>query len=207
MTKIKNDNIERMKNGRIYNPGDEEIAKTQFQCLDKLYEYNNTKPSDLQKREELLKEMLGAMGKNCYIEQPFRANWGGKHLFLGDNVYVNSNLTAVDDGNIYVGDNVMFGPNVIIATASHPIEPNLRKKGYQFNLDVHIKNNVWIGAGVIIVPGVTIGENTVIGAGSVVTKDIEANVVAVGNPCKVLRKISEKDKLYYHKDKLIDIEI
>ena len=123
---------------------------------------------------------------------------------MGSNVYVNSNLTIVDDGNIYVGDKVMFGPNVTIATANHPIDPELRARGLQYNKDVHIGENVWIGANTVIVPGVNIGKNTVIGAGSVVTKDIPYSVVAVGNPCKVLRKISENDKEYFYKSEKID---
>ena len=114
-------------------------------------------------------------------------------------------MTLVDDGHIYVGDNVMFGPNVTVATANHPIEPTLRHHAAQYNVDVHIGANVWIGAGTVIVPGVTIGENSVIGAGSVVTRDIPANVVAVGNPCRVMREISDRDRTYYYKDKKIDL--
>lgn len=202
-----NDHIIRMKSGRLYDPGDEEIMKEQNSYLDNLYEFNHSRPSECDKRQTLLKEMFGSIGENCYIEPPFHANWAGKHVFFGKNIYANSNLTLVDDGNIYVGDSVMFGPNVIVATAGHPIEPELRKKQYQYNIDVHIGNNVWIGAGAIILPGVTIGDNTVIGAGSVVTKDIPANVVAVGNPCKVLREINKHDKKYYYKDREINVTV
>ena len=124
---------------------------------------------------------------------------------MGKNVYVNFNFTVVDDGEVYIGDYVMIGPNVTIATAGHPVQPDLRKKGIQFNLPVHIGNNVWIGAGAILLPGVTIGDNSVIGAGSIVTKDIPANVVAVGNPCRVLREIGEKDEKYYYRDREIDV--
>ena len=162
--------------------------------------------SEMKKRAALLKQMLGAIGENCYIEPPFRANWGGKHVYMGNNVYANFNLTLVDDGNIYIGDNVMFGPNVTIATANHPILPELREKGLQYNKDVHIGKNVWIGAGVVIVPGITIGNNSVIGAGSVVVKDIPANVVAVGNPCRVLREISQHDREYFYRNERIDWE-
>ena len=125
---------------------------------------------------------------------------------MGNNVYANFNLTVVDDGNIYIGDNVMFGPNVTIATANHPILPELREKGLQYNKDVHIGKNVWIGAGVVIVPGITIGNDSVIGAGSVVVKDIPANVVAVGNPCRVLREISQHDREYFYRNERIDWE-
>ena len=136
-----------------------------------------------------MKKNFAACGEGCYIELPFYANWGGHHLHFGSFIYANFNLTLVDDGHIYVGDHVMIGPNVTIATANHPLEPELRAKGLQYNRDVIIGENAWIGAGVIIVPGVTIGRNAVIGAGSVVTKDIPDNVLAVGNPCRVLREI------------------
>ncbi len=129
-----------------------------------------------------------------------------RHVFIGDNFYANFNLTLVDDAHIYIGNDVMIAPNVTIATAGHPIDPELRKQGYQFVAEVHIGNNVWIGAGAVIMPGVTIGDNTVIGAGSVVAKDIPANVVAFGVPCKVIREIGEHDKTYYFKDRKIDWE-
>ncbi len=150
-----------------------------------------------------MKEKLAECGECCYIEPPLHANWGGHHLHFGKGVYANFGLTLVDDDHIYVGDHTMFGPNVIISTGGHPVLPELREQGYQFNAPVHIGRNCWIGAGAILLPGVTIGDNTVIGAGSVVTKDIPANVVAVGNPCRVLREIGEHDKEYYFKDKKI----
>ena len=193
-----------MIKGLIYDPMDEEILKMQFPYQDKLFEFNKLKPSDIDKKQQYMNEVFAECGDNCYIELPFRANWGGHHVHFGNGVYANSNLTLVDDGHIYVGDKVMFGPNVTIATANHPIEPTLRAKGLQYNKDVHIEENVWIGAGVIVIPGVHIGKNSVIGAGSVVTKDIPENVVAVGNPCRILREISEKDKKYFYKNELID---
>lgn len=197
---------ERMDQGLIYDPADEEIMQEQTRCLDALYEYNMTRPSEPEKRSELLKKMFGAIGEGCYIEPPFRANWAGKHVFMGSGVYANFNLTLVDDGNIYIGDKVMFGPNVTIATANHPILPALRDRAYQYNKDVHIGNNVWIGAGAVVAPGVTIGDNSVIGAGSVVVKDIPANVVAVGNPCRIQRTISQRDQVFFYKDEKIDWE-
>lgn len=200
------DNIERMRNGLIYDPGDEKIMTEQGKCLELQYEYNATRPSESEKREKLLKEMFGAIGKNCYIEPPLHANWAGKHVFFGDGVYANFNLTLVDDGNIFVGDKVMFGPNVTVATANHPICSELREKAMQYNKDVHIGNNVWLGAGVVVVPGITIGENSVIGAGSVVVKDIPPNVVAVGNPCRVICEIGERDREYFYKNEKIDWE-
>lgn len=198
-------NKDKMHTGELYLPGDVEIMKEQQICLDKLYDYNMTRPTESEKRQELLKEMFAEIGEDCYIEPPFHANWGGKHVHFGKCVYANFNFTAVDDTHIYVGDYTMFGPNVILATAGHPILPKLRTQAYQYNMPVHIGKNCWLGAGVIVLPGVTIGDNTVIGAGSVVTKDIPSNVVAVGNPCRVLREINEHDKKYYFKDRKINL--
>ena len=200
-------NKEKMHSGEIYNPADDSIMNEQLLCLEKLYDFNMTRPSELDKREKLLKEMFMEIGENCYIEPPLHANWGGKHVHFGKNVYANFGLTLVDDTHIFVGDGVMFGPNCVIATAGHPILPQLREKQYQFNHPVHIGRNCWLGAGVLVMPGVTIGENSVIGAGSVVTKDIPANTIAVGNPCKVLREINEHDREFYFKDKRIDPEL
>lgn len=195
---------ERMQSGKLYFCTDEEIAREQLECLEILYDYNHTRPSESQKREQILKKLLAKMGENCYIEPPLHANWG-KYTHFGSNVYANFNLTLVDDTDIFVGDNVMFGPNVVIATAGHPVDPPLREKVAQFNIPVRIGRNVWIGAGAIVLPGVTIGDNAVVGAGSVVTKDIPPNVVAVGNPCRVLREINDRDKEYYYKDLKIDL--
>lgn len=192
-----------LHSGELYLPNDPEIMKQQLICLEKLYDFNCTRPSELEKREEMLKDMFAEIGEGCYIEPPFRANWGGRHVHFGKNIYANFNLTLVDDTHIYVGDCTMFGPNVTVATAGHPIDPELRKKGYQYNAAVKIGKNCWIGAGAVIVPGVTVGDNVVIGAGSVVTKDIPSNVVAVGNPCRVLREINQHDKEYYFKDRKI----
>jgi len=185
---------EKMHSGKLYNCSDEELLEIQINCLDKLYDFNGTRPTEYEKRKNMLKEMLAEMGEGCYIEPPFHSNWGGKHVHFGNNIYANFNLTLVDDTHIYVGDYTMFGPNVTVATAAHPILPEMRMPVTQYNKPVHIGKNCWIGTGAIILPGVTIGDNTVIGAGSVVTKDIPANVVAVGNPCKVLREINENDK-------------
>ena len=151
--------------------------------------------------------MFAEIGENCYIEPPFYANWGGRHVHFGKNVYANFNLTLVDDTHIFVGDYTMFGPNVTVATAGHPILPELRQRGLQYNMPVHIGKNCWIGAGAVLVPGVTVGNNVVIGTGSVVTKNLPDNVVAVGNPCRVLRAVNEHDKKYYFKDREIPNEL
>lgn len=165
-----------MHNGELYLPNDKELAKLQMECLDRLYDFNQTRPTEMAKRQELLKEMFAEIGEGCYIEPPFHANFG---------------------------DHTMIGPNVTLASAGHPVLPELREKGCQFNMPIHIGKNCWLGAGTVVVPGVSIGDNTVIGAGSIVTKDIPANVVAVGNPCRVMREIGERDKEYYYKDRKI----
>ena len=192
--------------GKLYYPNDEKIMKRQQQALEKLYDYNHTRPSEKQRREELLKEMLAEIGEGCYIEPPFYSNFGGQNVHFGNLVYANFNLTLVDDTHIYVGDYTEFGPGVIVATAAHPILPELREKVYQYNVPVHIGRNCWIGAGSIILPGVTIGDNTIIGAGSIVTKDIPANVVAYGDPCRVARQINEHDREFYYKNRKINWE-
>lgn len=195
---------EKMHTGELYFPGDEEIMEDQTKRLDRLYDFNHTRPTEGGKRQEMMKEMFAEIGEGCYIEPPFHANFGGGHVHFGKEVYANFNLTLVDDTHIYIGDYTMLGPNITIATAGHPILPELRERGYQYNMPVHIGRNCWLGAGVIVMPGITIGDNTVIGAGSVVVKDIPSNVVAVGNPCRVLREVSEHDKEYYFKNRKID---
>ncbi len=195
---------DKMHTGELYLPMDEKIAKLQVQCLDRLYDFNNTRPTEQDKRQALMQEMFAEIGEGCYIEPPFHANFGGAHCHWGSHIYANFNLTMVDDTHIYVGDFTMFGPNVTVATAGHPILPQLREQAYQYNASVHIGKNCWLGAGAIVLPGVTIGDNVVIGAGSVVTKDIPSNVVAVGNPCRVLRPVDEHDREYYFKDRKID---
>ena len=197
---------ERLHTGELYYPNNDTIMAEQLQRLDRLYDFNMTRPTEQEKRAAMLKEMFAEIGEGCYIEPPLHSNFGGGHVHFGKNVYANFNLTMVDDTHIYVGDCTMIGPNVTIATAGHPILPELREKGYQYNMPVHIGRNCWLGAGVMIMPGVTIGDNTVVGAGSVVTKDLPSNVVAVGNPCRVMREIGEHDRIYYFKDRKIDYE-
>ena len=198
---------DRMHSGELYLPKDMEIVGRQIQCLDRLYDFNSTRPTEAERREQLLSEMFAEIGEGCYIEPPFHANFGGAHVHFGNNIYANFNLTCVDDTHIYVGDCTMFGPNVTVATAGHPILPSLREHGYQYNAPVKIGRNCWIGAGAVILPGVTVGDNVVIGAGIVVTKDIPSDVVAVGNPCKVLRKVGEKDREFYFKNRRIDYSV
>ena len=197
---------ERMELVIIYNPNVSELTDEQSGYMEKLWEFNQLRPSEQDKKQKYMKEVFAECGEDCFIELPFRANWGGKNLHFGNRVYANFNFTVVDDGESFVGDKVMFGPNVTIATANHPIDPSLREEAKQYNKPVHIGENVWVGAGTVIVPGVTIGKNSVIGAGSVVVKDIPENVVAVGNPCRVLREIGEHDREFFYRNERIDWE-
>ncbi len=207
MSPMNTEIYQKMHSGQLYLPGDENLMREQLGYIDRLYDFNNTRPTELDRREAMLKEMFAEIGEGCYIEPPFHSNFGGHHVHFGKYVYANFNLTLVDDTHIYVGDYTMFGPNVVIATAGHPILPELREQIYQYNAPVHIGQNCWLGAGVIVVPGITIGDNVVIGAGSIVTKDIPSNVIAVGNPCKVLREVNEHDREYYFKDRKIPPEL
>ena len=187
--------FDELHDGSLYYPMSGEILDVQTRCLEKLYDYNQTRPSEAERRAALLREMFCEIDEGCYIEPPFHANWGGAHVHFGRNIYVNFNLTLVDDTHIYVGDNTMIGPNVTITAASHPIDPALRSgSGLQYNLPVRIGRNCWIAAGVTILPGVTIGDNSVIGAGSVVTRDIPPDVLALGVPCRVVRPVKNSDR-------------
>ena len=194
---------EKQHSGMLYLPGDESLQREQLQCLDRLHAFNQLRPSQLEEKTAMLREMFAEIGEDCYIETPFHANFGGKHVHFGKNIYANFNLTLVDDTHIYVGDYTQFGPNVVLATAGHPICPELREQLYQYNAPIRIGRNCWLGANVVVVPGVTIGDNVVVGAGSVVTRDLPDNVVAVGNPCRILREVNDRDREYYFKDRKI----
>ena len=196
-------NRDKLHTGELYLPNDPEVLEEQLGYMELLYEYNQTRPWEQERRQALLRELLAEVGEGCWIEPPFHANWGGHHVHFGRMVYANYGLTMVDDTHIYVGDCTMFGPNVVVATAGHPILPELREQQYQYNIPVRIGRNCWIGAGAIILPGVTIGDNVVVGAGSVVTRDLPDSVVAVGNPCRVLREVGERDRRFYFKDRRI----
>ena len=200
------DFYEQLHSGVIYDPMNSEIVEEQTGYLELLYDYNQTRPREGERRAALLKKMLAEVGENCYIEPPFHANWGEHHVHMGKNVYANFGFTCVDDTHIYIGDYALFGPNVVLATANHPFLPELRKKGYQYNLPVRIGEGAWLGAGVVVAPGVTVGEYAVVGAGSVVTRDIPPRVLAAGVPCRVVRPLDERDRKYYHRDMRIDWE-
>ena len=196
----------RMGDGRPYPCNDERLAAEQLPYLDKVFAYNQLPPSRQAEKQAMLREMFAELGESCYVETPFHANWGGRFVHFGNRIYANYNLMLVDDGEIFVGDDVMIGPNVILCTATHPVHPDLRRRQLQYNLPVRIESGAWIGGGAILLPGVTIGRGSVIGAGSVVTHDIPADVVAAGSPCRVLRKITEQDRICYRKGKSLDFE-
>ena len=196
-------NRDKLHTGELYLPNDPEVLEEQLGYMELLYEYNQTRPREQERRQALLRELLAEGGEGGWIEPPFHANWGGHHVHFGRMVYANYGLTMVDDTHIYVGDCTMFGPNVVVATAGHPILPELREQQYQYNMPVRIGRNCWIGAGAIILPGITIGDNVVVGAGSVVTRDLPDIVVGGGNPCRVLREVGERDRRFYFKDRRI----
>ena len=185
---------EKMLAGQLYDPTDDEIMREQAVWQAKLWELNQLRPDQTGEIDAYMHEVFAECGDNNYIQLPFNANWGGHHVHFGSYIYANFNFTCVDDGHIYIGDWTKFGPNVTIATAGHPLEPEQRRSPIlQYNKDVHIGSNVWVGSGAVILPGVSIGDNTVIGAGSVVTKDIPANVVAYGNPCRVAKGLNQSE--------------
>lgn len=180
---------EKMLKGEIYNANyDKELEEERLKAKDICYEYNNLKPSMLKEREEIIKSLFGKTKKAFRIEQPFMCDYG-YNIEIGENFYANHGLIILDANKVRFGDNVFVAPNCGFYTAGHPINVKQRNEGLEYAKPIEIGNNVWIGGNVIVLPGVKIGDNTVVGAGSVVTKDIPSNVVAVGNPCKVIKNI------------------
>ena len=189
-------NMQLLHTGDLYVCNSPEMFRLQMEYRSLIRQYNQMDPRDMDGHAALLPRIFAEVGEGCFIEPPFNANWGC-FTHLGRNVYANFNLTLTDDTHIYIGDDVMIGPNVTITAATHPLHPALRRKGLQYNKPVTIGAGAWIGAGSIILPGVSIGENAVIGAGSIVTKDVPAGVLAVGSPCRVVRPIGEEDRQAY----------
>lgn len=196
---------ERMKKGYLWTDTGEYMEE-QARAKDLMYEFNHTRPSEEEKRNQLIKEIFGSVGDPVWVMQPINSLARGKTVHIGKGTYINSGLTLVDDYEIYIGEDCLLATNVTICTTGHPVHPELRPHGEMYSFPVKIGNGVWVGAGAIILPGVTIGDHAVIGAGSVVTKDIPANVVAVGNPCRVLREITGRDKEYYYHDLRVDMQ-
>jgi maltose O-acetyltransferase len=171
----------------------------------RLQEYNGLPADDLVNRDSLIRKIIGKAGSNIWIEAPFYCDYG-YNIEVGDNFYANFNCVILDVGKVIIGDNVMFAPNVAVYTAGHPIHPDSRNSGYEYGISITLGSNIWVGGNSVINPGVSIGGNTVIGSGSVVTKDIPANVVAAGNPCKIIRNITDGDRKYYFKNLLFDVD-
>ncbi len=180
----------KMLKGLLYQAFDEELVRDRYRAHDLVYEYNRLKPSDISERERVLVALLGEVGDTFYIEPPFFCDYGS-HIRLGENFYANTGCTILDEAEVVFGENVLLGPHVSIYTAGHPFDTAQRNAGWEYARPVTIGNHVWIGGNTIILPGVSIGDNTVIGAGSVVTSNIPAGVVAAGNPCRVIRRMDE----------------
>ena len=196
---------ERMLAGLPYKAWLDGLAEERLENKKRIYKYNNLPPEAEKEQEELVKEILGKTGENVHIEAPFHCDYG-YNIEVGENFFANYNLTVLDVGKVRIGKNAQIAPNVSIYTAGHPIHPESRNSGYEYGIDVTIGDNVWIGGNVCIMPGVTVGDNVVIGAGSVVTKDIPDSVIAVGNPCRVVRAITDDDRDFYYRDRRFDVD-
>lgn len=181
----------------------EELARARQRGKALCWEINRLHPDELEKREALMRELFGAMGEKCWMEPPIYCAYGS-NVTLGNNVYMNFGTTFVDDYKVTVGNNVLFAPHVSVAVTCHPLHPDMRREGGMYALPVVIEDDVWIGTGAIICPGVTIGRGSTIGAGSVVTRDVPPGVFAAGNPCRVIREITERDREYYYRDLRFD---
>lgn len=196
---------ERMLTGLPYKAWLDGLSEERIQNKLKIYDYNLLHPDEEEKMLTMIKNILGKTGDDIFIEQPFHCDYG-KNIEIGNNFYANYNCIILDVGKVTIGENVMFAPNVSIYTAGHPIHPKSRNSGYEYGLPVTIGNNVWVGGNVVINPDINIGNNVVIGSGSVVTKDIPDNAIAAGNPCKIIRKITDADRKYYFKHREFDVE-
>ena len=187
---------EKCEEGLLYHTGYAGREEAHLRCADLCWEYNRTKPSDMHTREMLLRQIFGKLGSNPYVEPNLFCGFGS-NVEAGDNFFANNNCVFVDPGKITFGNDVKIAPQCGFYTALHPLDPQQRKDNYEAAYPITVGNNVWFGGGVKVLPGVTIGDNTVIGAGSVVTKDIPPNCLAYGNPCRVIRPLTEADKLRY----------
>lgn len=180
---------EKMLAGELYDANyNEDLIKERYIAKDKCYNYNQLKSSNHTEKANLIKSLFGRTGTTFTVEQPFMCDYG-YNIEIGENFYANHNLIILDGNKVEFGDNVFIAPNCAFYTAGHPLDAERRNQGLEYARPIKVGNNVWIGGNVVVLPGVTIGDNVVIGAGSVVNKDIPSNVVAVGNPCRVIKKI------------------
>jgi acetyltransferase-like isoleucine patch superfamily enzyme len=190
---------ERSLNGKLYKATDNELSTERQNTKELIFSFNSLPPAETDMRNAIIRKLFRKTGDKFIIEPPFHCDYGS-NISIGNNFYSNFNLIILDCAQTEIGDNVLIGPNVGIYAAGHPVHHELRSLEYEFAFPIHIGNNVWIGGSVVINPGITIGDYSVIGSGSVVTRDIPANVVAAGNPCRVIREITGKDKIYYFRD-------
>ncbi|PJG84973.1 sugar O-acetyltransferase [Conservatibacter flavescens] len=196
---------EKMLSGLAHDPYDPELKRLRIENKERLFDYNTQiRPSETEKRAALLKKILGKAGEDPHINPPFYCDYGC-NIEVGDRFFANYHCTILDNGGVKIGDDVMFAPNVSLYTVGHPLHPELRRQGVEQALPIRIGDNVWLGGNVIVLPGVTIGDNVVVAAGSIVTKDIPPNSLAMGVPCKVVRPITEQDREQYYRDFCSDI--
>lgn len=196
---------ERMLANLPYKAWLDGLSEERLENKKRIYRFNHMPPEEWDRQDELLKQILGRTGRFAHVEPPFHCDYG-YNIEVGENFFANYNLTVLDVARVRIGANAQIAPNVSIYTAGHPIHPDSRNSGYEYGIDVTIGDNVWLGGNACVMPGVTIGNNVVIGAGSVVTKDIPDNVIAVGNPCRVVREITEADRDYYFRDRKFDVK-
>ena len=192
---------EKMLKGLLHNANyDKSLFDERIKCKSLCHIYNSLSPNKTEKRQKLIKQIIGKTQKNFLLEQPFMCDYG-YNIEIGENFYSNHNLTILDSGKVTFGDNVFIGPNCAFYTPQHPLDAETRNRGFEYAFPIKVGNNVWFGGNVIVLPNIIIGDNVVIGAGSVVTKNIPSNVIAAGNPCKIIRKITQKDKLKFERNK------
>ena len=194
-----------MLSGLPYKAWLDGLAEEREDCKRKVYELNMLVPEERGRIPVILKELFGKTGENVWLEPPFHCDYGW-NIEVGENFFANFGLTILDVGKVTIGDNAQIAPNVSIYTAGHPIHPDSRNSGYEYGIPITIGNNVWIGGNTVILPGVSIGDNVVIGAGSVVAKDIPDNMLAAGNPCRIIREITEDDRIFYFKNRKFDVK-
>lgn len=196
---------ERMLANLPYKAWMDGLSEEHHENLYRLYKYNKLSPKKSKKRDKIIKSILGSCGEHVTIKSPFVCDYG-KNIHIGENFFANYNLVILDVGKVTIGKNVMFAPNVSIYTAGHPIHPESRNSGYEYGIDITIGDNVWLGGNVTVLPGANIGNNVVVGAGTVVRGDIPDNYIVVGNPCKLIREITEEDRKYYYKNREFDVD-
>lgn len=203
MEEIKLTEKQKMLAGKAYQAGDKELSSDRLKAREIVFEFNSLPPKQIKQRKQLLKRLFGKTETMFYVEPPFRCDYG-YNIEIGGHFYANFNLVILDCAKVSIGNNVFIAPNVAIYTAGHPMHAHLRDQEYEWAQEITIGNSVWIGGNVVINPGVKIGSNVVIGSGSIVTRDIPDNVFAAGNPCKVIRQITDDDKDFYYKKLKLD---